>query len=137
MIRRQTTTRRSKVTINEAQRLEMHLGLRNALGDDVAGTLMAHLPPGGWSEVAQVRDVAHLRDRMDERFAGVQSRMDDIFARLQSRMDSGFSGVDIRVERDLERFDGRLNAIVTGLWTVGTVFAGAFVALFTLIVTKF
>ena len=136
------------MTINEAQRLEMHLGLRNALGDDVAGTLMAHLPPGGWSEVAQVRDVAHLRDRMDERFAsvqsrmderfaGVQSRMDDKFARLQSRMDSGFSGVDIRVERDLKRFDGRLNAIVTGLWTVGTVFAGAFVALFTLIVTKF
>ena len=114
------------MTINEAQRLEMHLGLRNALGDDVAGTLMAHLPPGGWSEVAQVRDVAHLRDRMDERFASVQSRMD-----------SGFAGVDIRVERDLRRFDGRLNAIVTGLWTVGTVFAGAFVALFTLIVTKF
>ena len=59
----------------------MHLGLRNTLGDDVAGTLMEHLPPSGWA-------------------------------------------------------DARLNAIVTGLWTAGTVFAGAFIGLFTLIVTK-
>ena len=45
------------MTITEAQRFEMHLGLRDKLGDDVANTLMEHLPPSGWSDVARVKDL--------------------------------------------------------------------------------
>lgn len=43
--------------INETQRFEMHLGLRNTRGDDVAGALMEHLPPSGRADVARVRDI--------------------------------------------------------------------------------
>lgn len=106
------------MTINEARRFEMHLGLRNALGDDVAGVLMDHLPPGGWADVARARDIQQLQVRFDATLSNTQNHMDLRFESLETRIDS------------------RLGAIVTGLWTVGTIFAGAFIGLFTLIVSK-
>ena len=44
------------MSISEAQRFDMHIGLRQQLGDDVANSLMEHLPPSGWSDVARTRD---------------------------------------------------------------------------------
>lgn len=46
----------------EHERLEMHLGLRKVLGDDVANTLMEHLPPSGWGDVARKYDVSMATD---------------------------------------------------------------------------
>ena len=45
------------MSISEAQRFDMQVGLRSHLGDDVANTLMEHLPPSGWSDVARKQDV--------------------------------------------------------------------------------
>ena len=94
------------MTINEAQRFELHAELRKILGDGVAGTLMDHLPPGGWADVARTRDVNQLHDRVDDRFKNFEVRID-------------------------RRFD----SVVKGLWTIGTIVAGAFIGLFSLIVS--
>jgi len=48
------------MTITEAQRFEMHLGLRKSMGDDVANILMEHLPPSGWTDVARKHDITLL-----------------------------------------------------------------------------
>ena len=53
------------MAISEAQRFEMHLGLRNTLGDVVANSLMEHLPPSGWSDVARTSDIDRVNARMD------------------------------------------------------------------------
>ncbi len=45
------------MSISEAQRFDMQVGLRSHLGDDVANTLMEHLPPSGWSDVARKHDI--------------------------------------------------------------------------------
>jgi hypothetical protein len=45
------------MSISEAQRFDMQVGLRSHLGDDVANTLMEHLPPSGWSDVARRQDI--------------------------------------------------------------------------------
>lgn len=45
------------MSISEAQRFEMQVGLRSHLGDDVANTLMEHLPPSGWSDVVRKHDL--------------------------------------------------------------------------------
>ena len=66
------------MTIREAQRFEMHLGLRNTLGDDVANSLMEHLPPSGWSDVARTTDVDRIEARMD---------------RLETEMREGFKNI--------------------------------------------
>ena len=73
------------MTISEAQRFEMHLGLRNLLGDEVANSLMEHLPPSGWSDVARTGDI----DRIDARIDRLEARID----RLEAEMKEGFQSV--------------------------------------------
>ena len=43
--------------ISEAQRFEMHTCLRGLMGEEVANTMMEHLPPSGWSDVARKSDI--------------------------------------------------------------------------------
>jgi len=50
---------------NEAERFDMQVGLRLLLGDEVANTLMEHLPPSGWSDVARTRDIEFLDKRLE------------------------------------------------------------------------
>ena len=61
------------MAISEAQRFEMHLGLRNTLGDGVANSLMEHLPPSGWSDVARTADLNRLETEMREGFKRIRN----------------------------------------------------------------
>ena len=49
------------MTDTEARRFAMYRALRNELGVAVADTLMEHLPPSGWGDVARQGDIAVLR----------------------------------------------------------------------------
>ena len=57
--------------ISEAQRFEMHTCLRGLMGEEVANTMMEHLPPTGWSDVARKSDV----DRLEADIARVESSL--------------------------------------------------------------
>jgi hypothetical protein len=46
--------------ITEAQRFELHTCLRGLMGEEVANTMMEHLPPSGWSDVARKPDIELL-----------------------------------------------------------------------------
>lgn len=70
------------MTISEAQRFEMHLGLRNLLGDEVANSLMEHLPPSGWSDVARTGDI----DRIDARINRLEAEMREGFKSVRTSM---------------------------------------------------
>ncbi len=78
------------MAITEADRLEMHLQIRKTMGDKVADTMMEHLPPTGWADVARKSDVDYLAALMDARFAAVDIRF--------SAVDSRFAAVDSRLE---------------------------------------
>ena len=52
------------MAIDERARHALHSRLAAVLGEVEATTLMAHLPPVGWVEVATVRDLDHLADRL-------------------------------------------------------------------------
>jgi hypothetical protein len=112
------------MAISEADRLEMHLQIRKTMGDKVADTMMEHLPPTGWADVARKSDVDYLAALMDARFAAVDIR---------------FTAVDIRfaaVDSRLENIESRLSGIVAGMWAMGAISTTAFIGLFTLIATK-
>ncbi len=66
------------MAISESARYEMHKELRNQLGEPVADTLMEHLPPSGWSDVALKSDIDQLRGEMNTRFAVVDKRIDSL-----------------------------------------------------------
>lgn len=102
---------------SESDRLEMHLKLRAVLGDKVADTVMEHLPPAGWTDVARQSEMIARFEAMDSRFQAVDAR----FEALESRF---------------EALESRLNGIVAGLWALGSIVSASFVALFALVATR-
>jgi len=57
------------VTVSEAQRRTMHAELVKKLGADVADTLMEHLPPAGWSDLARRSDLDAMESRLKAELA--------------------------------------------------------------------
>lgn len=53
------------MAITESKRYELHQGLEEMLGRERADTLMEHLPPVGWADVATKQDVAQLEARIE------------------------------------------------------------------------
>jgi tetrahydromethanopterin S-methyltransferase subunit G len=78
------------MAISETARLEMFGGLQKSLGEAVANTLMEHLPPGGWYDVARTADIDRIENRLDRleaRFDRLEGRIDRLEARLDNRID--------------------------------------------------
>lgn len=92
------------MAISETARLDMLAGLRTHVGEAVANTLMEHLPPGGWYDVARTADIDHLRADIDRvrddvslvrsevgnlraDIIGLHNRLDWVVARLDDRID--------------------------------------------------
>ena len=86
------------MTISETARLDMLSGLRTHVGEAVANTLMEHLPPGGWYDVARTGDFDRIETRIDRleirfdkleaRFDKLEARIDKLEARLDDRIDT-------------------------------------------------
>ena len=70
---------------SEAERFTLHQTLRGLMPEAVADTLMSHLPPTGWSDIARTADIdaQSLRfDRIDQKFVEIDARFDRIDARF-------------------------------------------------------
>ena len=67
------------MTVDDRTRLNLHRKLDAVLGPEEADTLMAHLPPVTWNEVATKSDVrqeiAVLRSEMHVGFADLRTEM--------------------------------------------------------------
>lgn len=98
------------MTTADNNRLEMHLRLKEVLGDTVGDTVMRSLPPVDWSEFARKSDVEALARLTEVRFAAVDARLASI--------------------------ESRLSGIVAGMWAMGSLTVTLFVAQFTLLITK-
>jgi ubiquinone biosynthesis protein UbiJ len=51
--------------MDERARYRMQRRIAEVIDEETAVTLMAHLPPGGWADVATKGDIARLEDRID------------------------------------------------------------------------
>jgi hypothetical protein len=121
------------MTIDERTRHQLYLRLEEVLGNEQATTLMEHLPPVGWADVARQSDIAYLRQDIEslrrDLGAGLESSSHDLSAGLESGRHDLSVGLDA-VRRDLsaglesvrhdltareERFELRLEREVAGL----------------------
>jgi predicted nuclease with TOPRIM domain len=103
------------VAITESSRHKLHGRLDEVLGQEEAATLMEHLPPVGWADVATRRDLDHssemLRAEMTQGFAAVDHRLALVDARFD-QMDERFDRMDARLDRmdgRFDRMDGRFD----------------------------
>ncbi len=62
------------MTVDDRTRLNLHRKLEAVLGPDEADTLMAHLPPVTWNDVATKSDLDALGDRLRAEFVEVMNR---------------------------------------------------------------
>ena len=88
------------MAIDERARHELHRKLEEVLGPEEAATLMSHLPPVGWADVATKHDLAQLEERVNMRFDMVDRRFESI--------DQRFDSMEERLEGKLDRLRGEL-----------------------------
>lgn len=82
------------MTTYDDRRFEMHETLRQLMGDDVAGTIMEHLPPSGWGDVARSHDLVTLQQSVNRRFDEAERRftsIDQRIDRIETRLTAGFA----------------------------------------------
>ncbi len=83
------------MAVDERPRHEMYRRLEEVLGPDAATTLIEHLPPVGWADVATKHDLAAMEERMDLRSARGEDRFERIDERFD-RIDERFDGMEAR-----------------------------------------
>ncbi|MFM8626601.1 MAG: hypothetical protein ACKOCC_06595 [Actinomycetota bacterium] len=108
------------MTISEERRFEMHLALQRVLGDDVANTVMDHLPPSGWNDLVRARDIVEMELRLDGRSDDLETRVTTRIDTLEARLDARIDGMEARfsthltiLEERIAHLNGRLNVSIT------------------------
>ena len=111
------------MTISETARLDMLSGLRTHVGEAVANTLMEHLPPGGWYDVARTGDIDRIETRIDK----LEARLDDRIDKLEIRFDkleARFDKLETRIDNLEARLDDRIDKLAQKIdtntrWMIG------------------
>jgi hypothetical protein len=91
------------MVLDERSRHELYLKLEQVLGPEPAQTLMEHLPPVGWADVATKRDLDQLEGRVDQRFKA-----------LEERMELRFQGIEERIDLRCEALEHKMTAALKG-----------------------
>lgn len=103
---------------SEAERFTLHQTLRSLMPEAVADTLMSHLPPTGWSDIARQADLdaQSLRfDRIDAKFVEIDHKFVEIDARFD-RLDARLDQIDARLDRidtRLDRIDAKFDELAS------------------------
>ena len=85
------------MVVDERSRHELYRRLEEVLGPEAATTLIEHLPPVGWADVATKHDLSGLEQRLELRF----DRIDDRFALNEERTKAAVSEVRATLEHEL------------------------------------
>jgi hypothetical protein len=118
--------------ITEAQRFEMHTCLRGLMGEEVANTMMEHLPPSGWSDVVRKADLDQVQVALKSDIALVRGDLGQGKAALKSDIE--------QLHKDVARVESSLKADIKGLRIaigalIPTMVAG-FIGLYSALVSK-
>jgi hypothetical protein len=98
--------------MTEARRTEMHIGLRESLGPRVADSLMEHLPPSGWADVARQSEVNIRFDMVQIQFEMIDRRFEEIDRRFEE------------VDRRLDAIEARMRFMIASGLTIGLALFG-------------
>ena len=118
------------MTISETARLDMLSGLRKSVGETVANTLMEHLPPGGWYDVARTGDFDRIETRIDKLEARLDDRIDKLeirFDKLEVRIDNLEARLDDRIDKLAQKIDTNTRWMIGISLTYGIGILGALV----------
>jgi hypothetical protein len=98
------------MVLDERSRHHLYVRLEEALGAEAATTLMEHLPPLGWADVATKRDLDLGLDALEQRLELRFEAVDQRFTALEQRLDVRFEASEHKL---LAAFRGELQAALT------------------------
>ena len=75
------------MAISEEARHELYRALERSIGHEQATTLMEHLPPVGWADVATRRDLDLTREHLDLTRENLELKIEATEARLTALID--------------------------------------------------
>ncbi len=111
------------MTVDDRARHRLYLRLEEVLGHEEAGTLMSHLPPVGWGEVATKADTGRLEHRMSADLQSLEHRLTADMESLEYRLKADMESLEYRLTATMERLARRLV-----MWTSSMVLAAAALA---------
>ena len=76
------------MVLDERSRHQLYLRLEEALGEEAATTLMEHLPPIGWADVATKRDLQALEESLRSEIRSVEERLELRFVNIDQRFET-------------------------------------------------
>lgn len=106
------------MTITEETRYQLYKKLEAELGADDANTLMEHLPPVGWADVATKQDLALLRGDLDllrRDLDQLEERIGLRFETFEHRIGGRFEALEHRMEGWEHRLDASEQRLATAL----------------------
>ena len=83
------------VNVSEGQRRQLHPGLVEKIGADVADTLMDYLPHAGWSDLATRTDLEHLGQTLRLEMQAMEARLDSKFTDKINSLTRWFVGTQL------------------------------------------
>jgi hypothetical protein len=109
------------MAISQAKRTELHQELREKLTVDTADTLMEHLPPDGWSEVAMKSDLHTLGVAMQSDMASIEVALRSDMKALELALRSDIATLQAAMLLMEERINSKIaNAIAKqNKWMTG------------------
>ena len=124
------------MVISEEPRHELFTALEGAIGRPATATLMAHLPPVGWADVATKSDlrteiallrsdlraeIALLRSELRTEIADLRTELKGDIAELRTELRDEIRGLEVTFHRELAtQLTAQLRTFV--LATMGTTF---------------
>ncbi|MGH8884371.1 MAG: hypothetical protein ACRDYX_04210 [Egibacteraceae bacterium] len=110
------------MAVDERTRHGLYTRLEEVLGGEHAMTLMEHLPPVGWADVATKQDLgvlkgdlAALEQRLGQRIDGLEERIDLKIDGLEERIDLKMEGLEGRIDLKIDGLEERIDHKVDGL----------------------
>ncbi len=89
------------MTIADTKRFELHQYLRTQMETDMADTLMDHLPPAGWSDLARTGDVSAVRIELKSEIQTVRAELKAEIAELRTELKGEIAELRTELKSDI------------------------------------
>jgi hypothetical protein len=99
------------MVVDERTRHGLYTRLEEVLGGEPAMTLMEHLPPVGWADVATKVDLIAVEQRLGGRIDGLEQRVDYRINGLEQRLGNRIDKLEQRVDELEGRMDLKMEAL--------------------------
>ncbi len=103
------------MVVDERSRHELYRRLDEVLGPEAATTLIEHLAPVGWGDVATKHDIAGVEERTELRFQRLQEHVDGRFNAMDDRISASASDLRASFEHELR---SQMTTVMFGLVSV-------------------